>query len=700
MSRAQTLRGFVSERLAAASREILTVVDRIVSEYEEEASGFRLEIDRQKKQLDVLLQAQATLKKAGLKRRRIIRTSEEDGYKDEEEEEDSAGTSSGGRFKRRKPGRSQISETQNHVDLRIRIIEDPQIDVLSNSILEKCPVLKLKCPPGLQEKGFLDLLRSSFPQLCGNDKHFDILTSDKKRRLLPLSLKKVTPEGIHRKISGTEWRKWPIYVRLKTQNETQTRKGDADPLQTQDNSSEVSLSLTREKTKFQESSPILEGDGCREEVWHRSTSNQPNTEIREANENFCGVPEPYEGSHASSAAKSKTDYSDHIDDGQERREVGESDGDWKPDKDDEELKDSDSELWSEATKKQRSRQSGVEETDNSDALTCKVCGALQLSEVTLIKHASSHVDDPRSLCGVCGDLSESPEAFREHLVRNHKTEDCHICGESFCSSLTFNEHVAAHSGERPYGCDLCPDKFALQVSLENHQKLHETGKPHKCHTCNKTFELRSQLKAHRMTHTHLCGVCGKSLSDYRSLSRHKMTHVQRRPHSCQVCGKSFKLLGTLRQHEKIHTDRERSYLCDVCCKMFLTSKQLHIHMRSHTNEKPYHCGECGKGFTTKGSLTIHMRVHTGETPYRCPDCGWSFKRKVHLDNHMTVHSGLKPFVCGICGKACARKRYLKVHMRTHNGERPYKCTLCDKAFTQGHCLKTHMKSHLGAEAAK
>uniref|UniRef100_A0A3Q3WCL0 C2H2-type domain-containing protein n=1 Tax=Mola mola TaxID=94237 RepID=A0A3Q3WCL0_MOLML len=235
--------------------------------------------------------------------------------------------------------------------------------------------------------------------------------------------------------------------------------------------------------------------------------------------------------------------------------------------------------------------------------------------------------------------------------------ECHICGESFLSLLSLSD--------RPYECKVCRDANSL-VSLEGQQNLHKD---------QKVLELEEELKDHFGTptkrRTYLCGECGKSLCDYRSLCRHRMTHSEERPHGCQVCGRRFKLPWTLRQHEKIHTDRERSYLCDVCCKMFLTSKQLQIHLRTHTNEKPYHCGECGKGFTTKGPLTIHMRVHTGETPYRCPDCGWSFKRKCHLDNHMRVHSGNKPFVCGICGKACARKTYLTVHMRTHNGERPF-----------------------------
>lgn len=348
----------------------------------------------------------------------------------------------------------------------------------------------------------------------------------------------------------------------------------------------------------------------------------------------------------------------------EREAGSESGGDRNPDES-EQLTGSDCES---QTAPHPGAKTAARTMKSSDAVTRKVCGAAYDSEAVSVKHAWSHTGEPGSVCGVCG------ESLTVHLQSCHRTEDRHASSEALCVSS---------SGQRASECEVCREAPAASP-LEDQK-------------AEKMFELEEEaLKADRKAH--LCGECGKSLCDDRSLSRHKMTHSEDRPHGCQVCGRRFKLPGTLRQHEKIHTHRERSFLCDVCCKMFLTSKQLQIHLRTHSDEKPYRCGECGKGFTTKGPLTIHMRVHTGETPYRCPDCGWAFKRKLNLDNHMRVHSGHKPFVCGICGKACARKTYLTVHMRTHNGERPYKCGLCDKAFTQSHCLKTHMKSHQGAPA--
>ncbi|KAM9836379.1 uncharacterized protein ACBR49_018828 [Aulostomus maculatus] len=625
MAKAEVVSVFGTDRLAAASREILAVVERLVAAYEEEAAGFRLEIERQRRQLELLPPPRPAATEGDPDCSRSLN--------DEEEilEDSDHPTQS-----RAQPTRPPISQPQTHVDLRLRLLEDSQTDVLSKNVFQKCPVQELQCPRSLQEPDFLCLLRSTFPQLAGghNDKPFVVLTSDKRRRLRPLKLERLTPEEIDRHCGGA---RSTLYIKLKD------RRGGIPPPQNQSQDSPSSAAT------------VTCGDAGPPTSVTLSSSSAPQLEVTV-----------------------ETEISQ--DASEDREEV--ADGDWKPD----------SEEPSES-KEQTKRRSRLRRT-SGDARRCKACGALPQSDTAFVKHIWTHADDHGHVCGVCG---ETANVLGDHLQNCHKTNDCHICGEEFLTVSGLDEHVAAHSGEKTHKCTICHEVFALTASLEIHKRNHETGKRHKCYSCHKVFVLKEELRAHRLTHTnrksYLCGVCGKSLSTHRSLSRHKMTHSSERPHCCQVCGRCFKLIGTLKQHEKIHRPRERTFLCDVCCKMFLTSKQLHVHMRQHTNEKPFHCGQCGKGFTTKGPLTAHMRVHTGETPYHCPVCGWSFKRKIHLDNHMTVHSGLKPFVCGICGKACARKTYLTVHMRTHNGERPYKCDVCDKDFTQSHCLKTHMKSH-------
>ncbi|XP_015226408.1 PREDICTED: zinc finger protein 239-like [Cyprinodon variegatus] len=641
-SKADSLRGFVTERLAAASREILAAVETVVTAYEEEASGLRLEILWQRRQLE-LLQGTVTVGTEGLPTNR----SHGDGLKGQ----DPTASSSSFSHQSQSDGRKSGSEAQDTIDLSICILNDSKISFLSKNAVKKCPLVSLKCPQGLQWMDFLNLLRSAVPQLAADDQPFDILMLDKKRRLQPL-----TPEII-RNVRSTGLRKPTLYIRLKTQEEAQK---EVPGLQTENSSA---MLVCEEVNRLQET----------------RTTFQQHIETEDDRLTMSGE----EDSAAEMEARAV--------DGNEG-DIRDANSSWRRDVTNED----------EETKVSKLINEGVHhfngvwvKTENSADFSCKVCKAAEKSEVALVKHAWRHSEEAGSVCGVCG---ASVQVLKDHLQSEHRTDEGPNCG---LAVLHLNEDLKGQPVELTHPPEDNHSSFLSELPSEDSQELQESC--HRCPTCQKVFELEARLKAHCRTHstckTYLCGVCGKFLSSNRALSRHKMTHSGERPHRCKICKRGFKLVTTLKQHEKIHADRERPYLCDVCCKMFLTSKQLLIHMRTHTDEKPYHCNRCGKGFTTRGPLTIHMRVHTGETPYRCPHCGWSFKRKTHLDDHVTIHTGAKPYVCGICGKTCARRTYLTVHMRTHNGERPYKCSLCEKAFTQSHCLKTHMKSHKGAEAA-
>lgn len=65
LSKTELLRGIVCEKLTAAAQEIFAVVERTLSGYEEEAAGLRSEIDRQKKQLEAVLQPRVPLFRIG-----------------------------------------------------------------------------------------------------------------------------------------------------------------------------------------------------------------------------------------------------------------------------------------------------------------------------------------------------------------------------------------------------------------------------------------------------------------------------------------------------------------------------------------------------------------------------------------------------------------------------------------------------------
>ncbi|XP_029382746.1 zinc finger protein 502-like [Echeneis naucrates] len=559
---------------------------------------------------------------------------------------------------KRRRGRPRLGKAATHHHFRICMLEDSQSGVQSSmgkyhtwtgtgpepSVSVRTSAQDLSCPRGLQEADFLDLLRSTFPQLAGDDKPFDVFKSDRSRRLERLRLKSLTPEELCRSMKSSSTSRTLLYLRLKTGAEE-----DDEELNLFQRDAAAAM-----KDEAAGLRPSVSGheDGDRLDVGCSSSlpqSQNVETEDEDADEG----------------------------------DVASNDDDWKPQPD----------LQSMAKRRQWHRPFVVEQSKTA----CKVCGVWYRMMGSLIKHAWSHLDESQGVCGVCGERSESVEELKKHLRKYQKTHDCSECGKSFSSVAGLTSHASLHTGSRRFKCDVCNKTFKYMSGLSVHHWVHVADKPHKCDICPKAFGLKAQLKAHTKVHTGRerfhCHICGKSVYDLRSLTRHKATHSGERRYGCEVCGKRFKILGTLKSHEKIHTVRDRPYLCHICCKTFLSNCGLTAHMKTHSSERPFVCVICSKGFISNGELKAHMRVHTGEAPYGCSRCGRFFKRKTHLSNHVKSHLGIKQFVCSVCGKACSRQEHLTVHMRTHNGERPYKCSLCEKAFTQSHCLKTHMKSH-------
>ncbi|XP_044039816.1 zinc finger protein 37-like isoform X2 [Siniperca chuatsi] len=570
-------------------------------------------------------------------------------------------------FERRRRGRPRLGEEPTHHFLKVCMLEDSQSDVLSKKVLLKSSIQEVRCPRGLQEADFLDLLRSTFPQLAGDNKPLDVFKSDRSRRLQRLKVKTLTPEEIYRSMKSTGVEKTLLYIRLKTGEEEELHLLQRNDEAATDSSSTDAVMIKNDEAKLS-SSPVQHVDV----LSSSSTSQQQNMDKEEDDDG--------------DAAESQVDSSDGDD-------AFDGDDDWKPDP----------ELQSSKMRRKRgAKTSGVpEKLIRRKKTPCKVCGVWYRILGSLIKHSWSHVEEPQCVCGVCGEHFVSVDELKGHLRNYQKTHDCLNCGKSFLTITGLNSHTNLHTGNRLFKCDVCHKTFTYMSSLSIHRWVHVADKPHKCDICPKAFGLKAQLRAHSKVHTgrdkYHCNVCGKSVYDLRSLTRHKTTHSGERRYGCEVCGKRFKLPGTLKSHEKIHTSRDRPYLCHICCKTFVSNGSLTTHMKTHSNERPFICVICSKGFISNGRLKGHMRVHTGEAPYGCSDCGRFFKHKSHLNNHVRSHLGIKLFVCGVCGKACSRQEHLTVHMRTHNGERPYQCTVCDKAFTQSHCLKTHMRSHQGEE---
>lgn len=78
-------------------------------------------------------------------------------------------------------------------------------------MLLKSTIKELQCHRTMQEADFVELLRSSFPQLAGDDKALELFKSDRSRRLQRLLVKSLAPVEIYKNNKD----KTLLYVRLK-----------------------------------------------------------------------------------------------------------------------------------------------------------------------------------------------------------------------------------------------------------------------------------------------------------------------------------------------------------------------------------------------------------------------------------------------------------------------------------------------------
>ncbi|XP_020342844.1 zinc finger and BTB domain-containing protein 18-like [Oncorhynchus kisutch] len=85
--------------------------------------------------------------------------------------------------------------------------------------------------------------------------------------------------------------------------------------------------------------------------------------------------------------------------------------------------------------------------------------------------------------------------------------------------------------------------------------------------------------------------------------------------------------------------------------------------RSGGKNKCFPCSFCGKAFNFPKQVEIHQRMHTGEKPFGCHLCEKRFSHQHHLKRHLKVHTGERPFACTHCGKRFSERSNLRIHQQ-------------------------------------
>ncbi|XP_048346186.1 zinc finger protein 26-like [Sphaerodactylus townsendi] len=342
----------------------------------------------------------------------------------------------------------------------------------------------------------------------------------------------------------------------------------------------------------------------------------------------------------------------------------------------------------------------VKNTKNLSDRQTPQCGQRFCSSVDFQQHLQNHTLEKPFECSECGKRFTTSGCLHLHrrIHTGEKPFECSDCGKRFNHSGHLHVHQRTHTGEKPFDCSECGKKFCSSGYLQKHLRIHTGEKPFQCFECRKRFSRRDHLQLHQRTHTgekpFQCLECSKRFSRSDCLHLHERIHTGGKPFECSECGKKFSCSGALQKHLRTHTG-EKPFECLECGKRFSHSGSLHLHQRTHTGEKPFGCSECGRKFRQNGALQKHLRTHIGEKPFQCLECRRRFSTSDYLQLHQRTHRGEKPFECSECGKKLSSSEDPQRHLRTHTGQKHFECLECRKKFSSRGNLQKHVRTHTG-----
>lgn len=248
------------------------------------------------------------------------------------------------------------------------------------------------------------------------------------------------------------------------------------------------------------------------------------------------------------------------------------------------------------------------------------------------KQQHIHKADSSPKCPSCQAGSSLTNGRRPHRRIRLDPHSCSLCSKTFISSAHLALHLASHNKERKFRCSTCGKYFHQSSHLMAHKMTHSGDRPFKCPECGKTFGRASHLKTHRRLHTgekpFKCTYCDKAFTQKAGLLAHVRLHTGERPYKCEKCGQGFRSLQLLLSHKAAESsgqakpasapvlhhpqknqDSSEDLKCGVCCRTFVRSSYIRLHIRLNKGQRPYHCKVCNKTFVKLDTFVNHCDKH-------------------------------------------------------------------------------------------
>ncbi|XP_037532286.1 zinc finger protein 1035 [Nematolebias whitei] len=352
--------------------------------------------------------------------------------------------------------------------------------------------------------------------------------------------------------------------------------------------------------------------------------------------------------------------------------------------------------------------------DPNKPFICKLCQQRFWTRPALCDHYKAEHADNVFYCQFCSKVYPIKKSLTYHCKKWHAKEWKDVRSarlEKGTNEQPSSSHVSTNgesdedeiedsdsdSDSAPYfPCHVCGKTFPTSESLEDHQLCHLGKKPHECAECGKCFFHASQLQHHQRMHKSefQCQTCGRGFVSLFALRTHKHTHGKSRQCRCSKCHLFF--TGPMQLAEHMSTHREESFPCDICNKVFQSKSSRVEHRKSHSASFDELSDSRGDR-----ELSESLIGYSSEFRYRCGICRERFRDPEELSEHGCMEAKERPYSCTSCNQHFLHASHLKKHMNTHQpswSAREYPCNQCNSSFSSSQHFLKHLKTHVNASS--
>eukprot|EP00057_Strongylocentrotus_purpuratus_P002528 XP_003724698.1 PREDICTED: endothelial zinc finger protein induced by tumor necrosis factor alpha [Strongylocentrotus purpuratus] len=247
---------------------------------------------------------------------------------------------------------------------------------------------------------------------------------------------------------------------------------------------------------------------------------------------------------------------------------------------------------------------------------CKICGYRARQRGHVVVHMQMHEEQKPYICVKCDYSTTQPSHLRVHM-RVHADEEEQDEGDGNYISeqlASLKEQMKSEEEKMQlFSCNQCDYVTKRKHNLIQHLAVHTGAKPYKCDLCDYSSSQKGHLNVHIRTHTKekpfKCPKCPFASTVPKSLREHLQMHYGQRPLKCPYCSFSSSQAFSIKRHIALHED-VKSFSCKFCSYKTTVEDDFNHHRSIHTQQASYKCTHCCYESPFKHIFDTHILTHT------------------------------------------------------------------------------------------